>query len=81
MAIRPTLSDRASKRAIVLGVGTESSDAYELSNVAETALAKALLLVAEGERWEIVSKIATDLVAPRGERFAAQNSARSTRHR
>ena len=45
------VSDRASKCAIVRGVVTESSEAYELSNVVETALAKALLLAAEaGER-------------------------------
>ena len=35
------VSDRASKCAIVRDVVTDSSDAYELSNVVETALAKA----------------------------------------
>lgn len=44
------VSDRASKCAIVRGVVTESSEAYELSNVVETALAKALVLAAEAKR-------------------------------
>ena len=57
------VSDRASKCAIVRGVVTESSEGYELSNVVETALAKALLLAAEGKRWEIVSRIAAELAA------------------
>jgi len=38
------VSDRAPKCAIVRGVVTESSEAYELSNVVETALARALVL-------------------------------------
>jgi len=75
------VSDRASKCAIVRGVVTESSEGYELSNVVETALAKALLLAAEGERWEIVSRIASELAARRGERFVGQNRARATRNR
>jgi hypothetical protein len=37
------VSDRAPKCAIVRGVLTESSEAYELSNVVETAPAKALI--------------------------------------
>jgi len=41
------VSDRASKCAIVRGVVTESSEAYEVSNVVESALARALLLAAE----------------------------------
>ena len=76
-----SVSDRASKCAIVRGVVTQSSEAYELSNVVETALAKALLLAAEGERWEMVSRIASELAARRGERFAGQNRARATRNR
>jgi hypothetical protein len=36
-----SVSDRASKCAIVRGVVTESSEGYELSNVVETALARA----------------------------------------
>ncbi|HEY0463521.1 MAG TPA: hypothetical protein VGC79_04905 [Polyangiaceae bacterium] len=75
------VSDRASKCTIVRGVVTESSEAYELSNVVETALAKALLLAAEGERWEIVRRIAAELAARRGERFAGQNRARATGNR
>jgi hypothetical protein len=75
------VSDRASKCGIVRAVVTESSEAYELSNVVETALAKALLLAAEGERWEIVSKIAAELAARRGERFTGQSPARATRNR
>ena len=71
------VSDRASKCAIVRGVVTESSEAYELSNVVETALAKALLLAAEGERWDIVARIADELEARRRERSAGQNAIRA----
>ena len=53
------------------GVVTESFEAYELSNVVETALAKALLLAAEGQRWDIVANIASELECRRRERFAA----------
>jgi hypothetical protein len=45
----------------VRGVVTESSDAYELSNVVETALAKALVLAAEAKRWDVVVQIAEEL--------------------
>ena len=47
---------------------TESSDAYELSNVVETALARALVLAAEAKRWDVVSQIADEL----GRRGTAQ---------
>jgi len=40
---------------------TESSEAYELSNVVETALAKALVLAAEAKRWDVVAQIADEL--------------------
>jgi glutaredoxin-related protein len=33
---------------------TESSEAYELCNVVETALARALVLAAEAKRWDVV---------------------------
>jgi hypothetical protein len=59
------VSDRASKCAIVRGVVTESSEAYELSNVVETALAKALVLAAEAKRWDVVMQIAEELGARR----------------
>jgi hypothetical protein len=59
------VSDRASKCAIVRGVVTESSAAYELSNVVETALAKALVLAAEAKRWDVVMQIAEELGARR----------------
>lgn len=59
------VSDRASKCAIVRGVVTESSDAYELSNVVETALARALVLAAEAGRWDVVVHIAEELGARR----------------
>jgi hypothetical protein len=59
------VSDRASKCAIVRGVVTESSEAYELSNVVETALAKALVLAAEAKRWDVVMQIADELEARR----------------
>ena len=71
------VSDRASKCAIVRGVVTESSEGYELSNVVETALAKALVLAAEAKRWDVVSQIAEELrrrrrEAPRSETNAAK---------
>jgi hypothetical protein len=59
------VSDRASKYAIVRGVVTESSKAYELANVVETALAKALILAAEAKRWDVVMRI-TDQLRRRG---------------
>jgi hypothetical protein len=55
------VSDRASKCAIVRGDVTESSEAYELSNVVETALARALVLAAEAKRWDVVMQIADEL--------------------
>jgi hypothetical protein len=55
------VSDRASKCAIVRGVVTESSEAYELSNVVETALARALELGAEAKRWDVVTQIVAEL--------------------
>ena len=55
------VSDRASKCPIVRGVVTESSEAYELSNVVETALARALVLAAEAKRWDVVLQIAGEL--------------------
>lgn len=55
------VSDRASKYANVRGDVTEPSDAYELSNVVETALAKALVLAAEASRWDVVLQIAGEL--------------------
>ena len=53
--------DRASKCPIDRGDLTESSEAYELSNVVETALAKALVLAAEAKRWDVVVQIADEL--------------------
>lgn len=52
---------RASKCPIDRGDVTKSSDAYELSNVVETALAKALVLAAEAKRWDVVMAIAEEL--------------------
>ena len=75
MGIRPTCQIvHLTKCAIVRGVVTESSEAYELSNVVETALAKALLLAAKWERWDIVARIADELESRRCERLAAQNA-------
>jgi hypothetical protein len=53
--------DRASKCAIDRRDVTESSGAYELSNVVETALARALVLAAEAKRWGVVAQIAAEL--------------------
>ena len=55
------VSDRGSKCAIVRGVVTESSEAYELSNVVETALARALVLAAKAMRWDVVMQVAEEL--------------------
>jgi hypothetical protein len=55
------VSERAPKCAIVGGVVTKSSEAYELSNVVETALARALVLAAEAKRWDVVTQIAEEL--------------------
>jgi hypothetical protein len=55
------VSDRAPNGAIVRGDVTESSEAYELSNVVGTALAKALVLAAEAKRWDVVMQIAGEL--------------------
>ena len=55
------VSDRAPKCAIARGVVTQSSEAYELSNVVETALARALVLAAEAKRWDVVAQIADEL--------------------
>jgi hypothetical protein len=57
----PNVSHRAPKCAIVRGIVTESSEAHELSNVVETALAKALVLAAEAKRWDVVAQIAEEL--------------------
>jgi hypothetical protein len=60
------VSDRAPKCAIARGVVTESSEAYEVSNVVETALARALVLAAEAKRWDVVMRIARGVgMAPR----------------
>jgi hypothetical protein len=61
------VSDRAPKCAIVRDVVTESSEAYELSNVVEPALAKALVLAAEAKRWELVAQLAAELQARRAQ--------------
>jgi hypothetical protein len=52
-------------RALVRGVVTESSEPYELSNVVETALARALVLAADAKRWDVVAQIAAELEARR----------------
>lgn len=46
---------------------TESAQAYELSNVVETALAKALVLAADTKRWDVVMRIAEELALRRGQ--------------
>jgi hypothetical protein len=62
-------ASRASECAIASGVGTESSQApsgkYELRDVVEPALARALVLAAEARRWDVVIQIATELGARR----------------
>jgi hypothetical protein len=73
------VSDRASKCAIVRGVVTESSEAYELSNVVETALAKTLLLAAEAGRWEVVGRIAAELAGRRTGRVVRPGLTKASR--
>lgn len=75
------VSDRASKCAIVRAVVTESSEECELSDVVETALAKALLLAAQGECWDVVGRIADELESRRGERLARHSPARAAGNR
>jgi len=58
--VSASASDRASKCAIDRGEVAESSGAYELTNVVETALAKALVLAAEARRWDVL-QIAEEL--------------------
>jgi hypothetical protein len=73
------LSDRASKCAIVRGVVTESSDAYELSNVVETALARALLLAAGAGRWDVVGRIVDELEGRRTGRYKREPLVKASR--
>jgi hypothetical protein len=73
------VSDRAPKCAIARGVVTESSEAYELSNVVETALARALVLAAEAGRWDVVMQIADELQARRTGTPVGHQSKRASR--
>jgi len=73
------VSDRASKCASVRGVVTESSEAYELSNVVESALARALLLAAEAGRWDLVGRIAAELEGRRTGRVVSAGRAKASR--
>jgi hypothetical protein len=50
---------------------TESSEAYELSHVVETALARALVVAAEAKRWDVVMQIADELHRRRVDVLAA----------
>ena len=74
-----SVSDRASKCAIVRRVVTESSEAYELSNVVETALARALLLAAEAGRWDVVGRIAAELEGRRTGRVVPMGLTKASR--
>jgi hypothetical protein len=60
------VSDRASKCAIDRRAVTVEGDPYELSNVVETALARALVLAAQAKRWDVVMRIAEELRRRRG---------------
>ena len=55
------LSDRASKCAILRAVVTEWSQAHDLSNVVETALARALVSAAGAKRWDVATQIVEEL--------------------
>jgi len=56
-----SVSSRAVKCADGGGVGTESARVtigqYELGDVVEPVLARALLLAAEAQRWQVVAQI------------------------
>jgi hypothetical protein len=56
---------------------TKSSGAYELSDVVETALAKALVLAA-AKRWDVVLQISEEL-GRRGSEYSAVSSVRPRR--
>jgi hypothetical protein len=58
---------------------TESSEPYELSNVVETALARALVLAADAKRWDVVAQIAAELEARRVGVPRTQSLARESR--
>jgi hypothetical protein len=73
------VSDRAPKCSIVRGDVTISSEAYELSNVVETALARALVLAAEAKRWDVVIKIAAELEGRRRAALSVPCTARTSR--
>jgi hypothetical protein len=60
-AVSADVPDRAPRCAIDRREVTESSEPYELSNVVETALAKALVLAAEAKRWDVVLLITEEL--------------------
>ena len=76
MLVRETFGDPDENHAIVPGVVTESSEAYELSNVVETALAKALVLAAKASRWDVVLQIADELQGRRVGNLQASRIAR-----
>ena len=63
------MSSRASKCADRGGAGTKSSQApiaeYELRDVVEPALARALVLAAQAQRWDVVILVAAELKARR----------------
>ena len=73
------VSDRAPKCAIVRGVVTESSEGYELSNVVETALARALVLAADAKRWDVVAQITAELEGRRVGVSGIQRRAKASR--
>jgi hypothetical protein len=60
-AVSANVSDRAIKCAIDRGAVTVEGGAHELTNVVETALAKALVLAAAAKRWDVVVLIAEEL--------------------
>jgi hypothetical protein len=73
---------RASKCADGGAVGTESSPPaqleYELRDVVEPALAKALVLAAKAQRWELVAQIATELTTGVGREICGHHDRRET---
>jgi hypothetical protein len=58
---------------------TGPPEPFELHNVVETALARALVLAAEGQRWELVAQIATELAERRAARGSSPTIAPAVR--
>lgn len=77
-AVSANAPDRAPKCPIDRRDVTVEGSSYDLSNVVDTALAKALVLAAEAKRWDVVVLIAEEL-RRRGD-LPSQNKSVVRRH-